>query len=72
LIATAPAWIRREIATHREWFKSLPRLHIFGHVHGGYGTVTIGPTIFAKVATLTEFGDVDRKPLQLAIIRKAG
>jgi Icc-related predicted phosphoesterase len=44
-----------------------PRLHIFGHVHGGYGTVTIGPTIFANVAMLTEFGDVDRKPLQLAI-----
>jgi hypothetical protein len=34
-------------------------------------TVTIGPTIFANVAMLTEFGDIDRKPLQLVITMNA-
>jgi len=34
-------------------------------------TVTIGSTMFANVALLTEFGDIDRKPLQLAITRNA-
>jgi hypothetical protein len=51
--------------------KLRPRLHIFGHVQGG-GTVTIGPTIFANVAMLTEFSQVDRKPLQLVITVNAG
>ena len=32
-----------------------------------YGTITIGPTIFVNAALLTEFGDVDRKPIHLAI-----
>ena len=35
-------------------------------------TVTIEPTVFANVAMLTEFGDLDRKPLQLAITVNAG
>jgi len=47
--------------------KVKPRLHVFGHIHGGYGTITIGPTIFVNAALLTEFGDVDRKPIHLAI-----
>jgi hypothetical protein len=34
-------------------------------------TVTIGPAIFANVAMLTEFGDIDRKPLQLSITMSA-
>jgi len=34
-------------------------------------TVTIGPTIFANVAKLTEFGAIDRKPFQLAITMNA-
>ena len=47
--------------------KVRPRLHVFGHVHGAYGLVNIGPTIFVNAALLTEFGDVDRKPIRLAI-----
>jgi len=34
-------------------------------------SVTIGPTIFANVAKLTEFGAIDRKPFQLAITMNA-
>jgi hypothetical protein len=34
-------------------------------------TVTIGPTIPANVAMLTEFGAIDRKPLQLSITMNA-
>jgi len=29
--------------------------------------VTIGPTIFANVAMLTELGEIDRNSLQLAV-----
>jgi Icc-related predicted phosphoesterase len=52
--------------------KLKPHLHIFGRVHGCYGTVTIEPTIFANVAMLTEFREADRKPLQIAITLNAG
>jgi Icc-related predicted phosphoesterase len=48
-------------------FKLKPRLHVFGHVHGSHGSVTIGPTIFANAALFTEFGDVDRTPHQFVI-----
>jgi predicted phosphohydrolase len=44
-----------------------PRLHVFGHVHGGYGSLMSEGTIFANAALFTEFGDIDRKPLQFAI-----
>ena len=40
-----------------------PHLHVFGHVHTGYGTSKVGDTIFANAAMLTEFGDVDRSPI---------
>jgi Icc-related predicted phosphoesterase len=44
-----------------------PRLHVFGHVHGSYGSVKVGSTIFANAALFTEFGDVDRKALHFDI-----
>jgi Icc-related predicted phosphoesterase len=47
--------------------KLKPRLHVFGHVHGGHGRVTIGPTIFANAALFTELSDVDRRPLVFVI-----
>jgi Icc-related predicted phosphoesterase len=49
-----------------------PRLHVFGHVHGGYGTVTVGQTIFANGAMLSEDCDVNRRPLQFALKVSAG
>ncbi len=40
-----------------------PRLHIFGHVHGGYGTYHDGNTLFVNASMLTADGDVDRMPI---------
>lgn len=31
-----------------------PKVHVFGHIHGGYGTCTIGPTTFYNAAVLDE------------------
>ncbi len=40
-----------------------PILHVFGHIHGGYGLLREGGTIFANAAMLTDDGDVEREPL---------
>ena len=44
-----------------------PKLHVFGHVHTGYGVARKDDTIFANAAMFTELGDVDRQPLEFDI-----
>lgn len=44
-----------------------PRLHVFGHIHGGYGRVKIGPTIFVNAALFGEFGDLEKKPIVIEL-----
>ena len=41
-----------------------PRIHLFGHVHAGYGTLRRGGTTFANGALLREGGGL-RPPLLL-------
>jgi Icc-related predicted phosphoesterase len=31
-----------------------PRVHIFGHIHGGYGRVQVGPTLFVNACLCDE------------------
>lgn len=31
-----------------------PKVHVFGHIHDGYGRFKMGPTLFANVSTCTE------------------
>jgi len=40
-----------------------PRLHVFGHVHAGYGTVGTSNTIFANASLLGDSGTLDKEPI---------
>jgi len=39
-----------------------PRLHVFGHIHHGYGTRSTGDTLFVNAALLGASG-LSRKPI---------
>jgi len=42
-------------------------LHVFGHVHGAYGTEELDGTLFINAALLSRYGDIDRKPVVIRI-----
>ena len=44
-----------------------PQLHVFGHIHGGYGTIKIGPTTFANVALWSDDGNGERMPFTITL-----
>ncbi|HKO17534.1 MAG TPA: metallophosphatase domain-containing protein [Acidobacteriaceae bacterium] len=44
-----------------------PRLHVFGHIHGGYGVFAGEHTTFANAALLGPGGDIDKDPIVLRI-----
>jgi Icc-related predicted phosphoesterase len=44
-----------------------PRLHVFGHTHGGYGTATRGFTKFVNAALYGELGDLEKPPVLLQL-----
>jgi predicted phosphohydrolase len=44
-------------------FRVRPLLHVFGHIHSGYGKVKIGGTTFVNAALFGELGDLDKKPI---------
>jgi Icc-related predicted phosphoesterase len=46
-----------------------PRLHVFGHVHAGYGTRPAKSTLFVNAA-LFEDGELSKRPIVLAFSRK--
>lgn len=31
-----------------------PKVHVFGHIHDGYGTLQVGPSLFVNASTCTE------------------
>ena len=41
------------------------RLHCFGHIHGGYGSVERDGVVFVNAALLGPFGDIDKAPVGL-------
>jgi Icc-related predicted phosphoesterase len=43
-------------------FRAFPRVHMFGHVHHGYGTLGTGDTLFVNASLLGEDGSLSRKP----------
>lgn len=47
-----------------------PQLHVFGHIHGGYGIVEGEHTTFANAAMLGLHGDLDKQPLVMRITRR--
>lgn len=44
-----------------------PRLHVFGHIHSGYGTFATKSTMFVNAALLGKFGALDKQPIVLEI-----
>lgn len=40
-----------------------PRLHVFGHLHGGYGTDTLGSTILVNASICNDCGYAANEPL---------
>jgi len=47
-----------------------PKLHVFGHLHGAYGTFETGNTLFVNAALLGPDGDIAEKPIALRIARQ--
>ena len=46
-----------------EVFRARPRLHVFGHIHAGYGTLRTDNTLFVNAALMGEDGSLSRKPV---------
>jgi predicted phosphohydrolase len=44
-----------------------PRLHVFGHVHAGYGTLDTPDTLFVNAALLGPDGDLSNRPIVVRI-----
>ena len=44
-------------------FRVLPRVHVFGHIHAGYGTLRTSHTLFVNASLVGEDGSLGRKPL---------
>ena len=47
-----------------------PKLHVFGHVHSGYGIFDTNDTTFVNAALLGAHGDLDRPPLVFKMTSK--
>ena len=45
--------------------QSEPRLHVFGHVHAGFGTCRTKSTLFVNAAMFDEGGTMERNPIVL-------
>jgi predicted phosphohydrolase len=45
-----------------EVFRARPRLHVFGHIHAGYGTLRTDRTLFVNASLLGDDGSLSRKP----------
>lgn len=49
----------------REIDRIKPRLHVFGHIHGGYGISRLGDTVFVNAAICDESYRADHSPIVL-------
>lgn len=47
-----------------------PKLHVFGHVHTGYGVFETKDTTFVNAALLGVYGELDRSPLVFKMTSK--
>jgi hypothetical protein len=46
-----------------------PRLHVCGHIHGGYGTLRTEHTLHVNAALYDELGGVERRPIVIPDLR---
>jgi Icc-related predicted phosphoesterase len=56
-------------ALRRAVMRVKPKLHVFGHVHGGYGTRPTQHTLFVNASTLDEDGAPSHSPVSLNLNR---
>ena len=54
-------------ALRRAVIRLKPRLHCFGHIHGGYGTWPTKNTLFVNAALLDEDGAPSKRPVLLEL-----
>jgi Icc-related predicted phosphoesterase len=47
-----------------------PRLHVFGHVHAGYGTCQTEKTLYVNAALFGWPGDLENRPIVMDITRR--
>lgn len=40
-----------------------PMLHVFGHVHGAYGTEELDDTLYVNACLMSQWGDLEQKPV---------
>ena len=46
-------------------FRASPRVHVFGHIHRGYGTLRTSDTLFVNASLLGEDGGLSRKAIMI-------
>ncbi len=51
-------------------FQARPRLHVFGHIHAGYGTLRTPDTIFVNASLLGEDGGLSREPIVIDLLAR--
>jgi len=44
-------------------FRAFPRIHVFGHIHHGYGLLRTSDTVFVNASLMGEDGSLSRKPV---------
>jgi predicted phosphodiesterase len=44
-------------------FQAMPRVHVFGHIHAGYGKLRTADTLFVNASLMGEDGSLSRKPV---------
>jgi len=44
-------------------FRAFPRVHVFGHIHHGYGTLRTSDTLFVNASLMGEDGSLSRQPV---------
>jgi predicted phosphodiesterase len=75
---TPPSWVLDENAygdsvgceeLRRAIDKRPPRLHVFGHIHGGYGVRKVGPTLHVNAAICDEAYRATHSPIVLKMTK---
>jgi Icc-related predicted phosphoesterase len=44
-------------------FRAIPRVHVFGHIHAGYGKLRTTDTFFVNASLMGDDGSLSRKPV---------
>ncbi len=48
-------------------FPALPRVHVFGHIHAGYGILRTSDTLFVNASLAGEDGSLNNQPIVIEL-----